>query len=252
MHQETQKFLEYIIYDGPGDWPSALSAPYSFMNEQLANFYGIKGVSGNDFRKVPLDTSQRLGLLTQGGIMAGTTHSGFTNPVTRGAFVMKHLLCTSIPLPGEELLDQVKPPDPSSGLTARDRYSAHSKNVVCASCHRLMDPVGLTFENYDAVGLYRTEENGVTIDTRGELPGAGTVSNGVEIAQLVAMDPRTQQCFAINWGNFAYGRTIDNSDACLKTNIENAFSSSDYKVKDFLLQLTQLEQFLYLPDNHKQ
>src|SRR5690606_13330564 len=80
MRQETQTFLEYEIFQGSGSWASALTAPYTFVNEQLATFYGYSGVTGAEFQRVDVDTTKRLGLLTQGAIQAGTTISNFTNP----------------------------------------------------------------------------------------------------------------------------------------------------------------------------
>ena len=89
MREETQTFLEYEIFSGSGTWPGVLTAPYTFVNDALASFYGMPVVSGAMFRKVPLDTNQRLGLLAQGALMAGTTTGNLTNPVLRGAFVAR-------------------------------------------------------------------------------------------------------------------------------------------------------------------
>jgi len=153
MHEETQRFLEYEIFEGPGTWTSALTAPYTFLNGPLAAFYGIAGVTGTTFQKVPQDPAKRLGFMTQGGVMAGTTHSNTTNPVVRGSFVVQKLMCRDIPLPSGDILAKVKPPDPYSGKTARERFTLHKTEPVCASCHQYMDPVGFTLENYDPVKL---------------------------------------------------------------------------------------------------
>jgi hypothetical protein len=253
MREETQVFLEHMIFEGAGDWQSALTAPYTFMNETLAKFYGIGGVFGDEFQEVPMDTTKRLGVLTHAGIMAGTTHSGHTNPVVRGAYVMKKLLCVDIPLPTGDILDQIKPPDPSSGLTGRDRYSQHSQDPVCKTCHDKMDPVGLVFEHFDPVGLYRTHENNVLIDASGELPGSGIrVDNAVELVTAIADDPRTHQCFAYNWANFAYGKTIGASESCVKDTVTINFAEKGYDIQSLLVDLTQTDAFLYLPADHRQ
>ncbi len=252
MREETQTFLEHIIFDGPGDWQSALTAPYSFMNETLAEFYGINGVYGDQFQQVDLNTNERLGLLTQAGVVAGTIHSQRTNPVTRGAYVMNKLLCVKIPLPTGDILAEVTPPDPDSAATARQRYSQHSSNPVCKTCHQLMDPVGLVFENYDAVGLYRHQENNVMIDASGSLPGTDIeVSNAIELAQAIAGDPRTHECFAYNWANFAYGKTIGASESCIKDSITMHFNETGHDIKSLLVELTQTDAFLYLPADHR-
>jgi len=253
MREETQSFLEHIIFDGAGDWKTALTAPYSFMNDKLANFYGINGVSGSHFRQVPTDANQRKGLLTHAGVMAGTIHSQKTNPVTRGAYVMKKLLCVNIPLPVGDVADEITPPDPNSGATARERFTKHSEDAVCRSCHNLIDPVGLVFENYDPIGLYRTHENNVRIDASGELPGTGVpVNNATELVTMIANDSRTYQCFAYNWANFAYGKTIGASESCIKDTVTKKFTSTGSNIKQLLVDLTQTDAFLYLPSSHRQ
>jgi hypothetical protein len=252
LHEETQSFLEYEIFSGSGTWPGALTAPYTFVNDALAAYYGMPAVQSATFQKVALDPSQRLGLLTQGGLMAGTTTSNHTNPVIRGAFVAKQLLCRPLRLPTDpDILAMVKPPDPYSGKTARERYSAHSKDPVCAGCHQQMDPIGLTFESFDAVGKFRTTENDVTIDTSGQLPGTpNMVANAVELVRAVAAEEETQDCFASRWADYAYGRSVhpaDPADACLLEQVRAAFKTSGYNVKQLLLDLTQTDAFLYLP-----
>jgi hypothetical protein len=254
MREETQTFLEYEIFSGGGTWSSVLTAPYTFVNGPLAAYYGISGVSGDTFVQVPLDTSRRLGLLTQGGIMAGTTHSNHTNPVVRGSFIVQKMMCRKIDLPPAELLAMIKPPDPYSGATARDRFTQHSANPACAGCHQFMDPIGLPLENYDAVGLYRETENGVTIDASGAVPDTeGTVDGPVELVQKLAATPATHECFASHWANFAYGRTLDaadQQDACTNADLSKRFEASGYDVKELLVALTQSDAFLYLGEQN--
>lgn len=251
MREETQTFLEHEIFgDGSGTWPGALTAPYTFVNQPLAEFYGIAGVEGDEFRKVDLDPTERLGLLTQAGVVAGTIHSNTTNPVVRGAFIVRNLMCVDIPLPPSELADQVKPPDPGSGATARDRYSKHSEDPVCSGCHGFMDPVGLAFENYDAVGLWRDTENGVTIDASGSVPGvAGSDAAGpVELVRRIAEAEQTKACFVERWSDFAYGRTRAAEDDCTQAELEADFTAAGHDVRALLLALTQTDDFLYLPE----
>ncbi len=247
LREETQRFMEHEIFEGSGTWDGAITAPYTFVNGPLADFYGIEGVTGEGFVKVDLDTSQRLGLLTHAGVVAGTIHSNETNPVVRGAFIMRNIMCTDIPLPSGDLLAEIKPPDPDSGATARERFGRHSDDPVCAGCHSLMDPVGLTLENYDPIGLWRDTENGVSIDATGSLPGVMAVDGPVELAQAIASAPRTHTCFATQWSEYAYGRTHSNSDACALLTIDEQFAASGHNIRQLLLDLTQTDDFLFLP-----
>ncbi len=249
LREETQQFLLHEIYDdeGSGTWEGALTAPYTFVNEALAAYYGITGVTGESFQKVDIDTTQRLGLLTQAGMVAGTVHSNATNPVVRGAFVVQKVMCNKIPLPTGDLLDEVKPPDPYSGATARERFSQHSEDPVCAACHQMMDPVGFALENFDPVGLWRDQENGVEIDASGSLPGLGGFNGPVELARAVAAAPDTHECFAVNWSQFALGRTLDAGDECTQDRLVDDFVASGTNVRELLIAITQSDAFLYLP-----
>jgi Protein of unknown function (DUF1592)/Protein of unknown function (DUF1588)/Protein of unknown function (DUF1587)/Protein of unknown function (DUF1595)/Protein of unknown function (DUF1585) len=253
LREETQSFLEHVIFADSGSWPDALTAEYTFVNAALAEYYGIAGVEGETFQKVEIDTTQRLGLLTQAGMVAGTIHSNETNPVVRGSFVTQRLMCNIIPLPTGDVAAQVKPPDPDSGATARERYSQHSSDPVCAGCHRFMDPVGLALENYDAVGLWRDSENGVTIDASGSVPGTeGTVNGPIELVRKIAEAPETHACFARHWADFAYGRTLgtDDEDTCVRDAVTASFTESGYDIQELMLALTQTDAFLYLPEEH--
>lgn len=267
MRQEVQRLLDYEIFENTtpvgsyaaGSWPALLTSPYTFVNEALFNYYGAStfaagaNVRGTTLQKVALNTEQRLGLLTLGGVTAGGTTSNLTNPVLRGAFILNKVMCLNIELP---LGLAVSPPDPYSGKTARERFSQHSANGTCAGCHKLIDPVGFAFENYDAVGLYRTTERttdtagmvyNTPIDASGAVPGvAGAAKNGVELVRLLATSDKVGPCFASHWLQFAYGRSIDaNADTCNVQSLQTAFAGAGYNIKELLVALTQTDAFLY-------
>jgi hypothetical protein len=248
MQQETQRLLEYEVFEGGGTWASALTAPYTFLNGPLAALYKVPGVQGMGFQKVPLEPGKRLGILTHASIMSGTTHSNHTNPVVRGAFIAGKLLCMKIPLPDASIADKVKPPDPYSGSTARERYTKHQQDPVCRACHQAMDPLGFTLENFDAIGRFRSEENGVTIDASGGVPGVeGTVSGPAEMVQKLAPLEAAQTCFAGHWIQFAFGKSLAPEDVCLQAAVNTAFLEAGGNIKKLLLSLTQTDAFLYLP-----
>jgi hypothetical protein len=249
MREETQRFLEYEIFEGGGTWPSILTAPYTFVNGPLADFYGMAGVTGSEFVQAPLDTSQRLGLLTQASVMAGTVTTNRSNPVLRGSFVLNRLLCRNLALPTDpEVLAMVQVPDDTTGATARERFSKHSSQTVCRSCHQYLDPIGFALENFDPIGQYRTEENGVTIDTSGMMPGADEpITNAVDLARYLAESEDAQSCFALHWLEFAQGRSMGRDDMCTRRAVDAAFEESGYDVKQMLLSLTQTDAFLYYP-----
>jgi hypothetical protein len=252
LREETQTFLEHQIFDAdsPGTWASALTAPYTYVNEQLASFYGMPGVTGAEFRKVNLpDPSKRLGLLTQASILTGTITTNESNPVLRGSFLVNKVMCIPIALPTDPaILEQVKIPEGVTGPTARDRFTLHRKQQICAGCHSVLDPVGFALENYDPIGQWRDKENDVTIDASGAMPGSTTVLNGpVELVKAIAASEGTQDCFAQHWLEFGFGKSLDQDDACTKESINAAFKSSGGNIKRLLVDLTQTDAFLYLP-----
>jgi hypothetical protein len=252
LRQETQTFLEHQIFDAdsPGTWASALTAPYTYVNEQLAGFYGMAGVTGPEFRKVTWpDPKKRMGLLTQAGIMTGTIVTNESNPVLRGTFIINRMMCLNIHLPTDPaVLAMVKVPVNVAGTTARERFTAHRQQTVCAGCHAVIDPVGFPFESYDPIGQWRDTENGVALDLSGSVPGTdGTINGGVELAQKLAGSVDAQDCFAQQWLEFGYGKTVDDGDACVKADLQAGFKATGGNIKQLLVELTQTDSFLYMP-----
>jgi hypothetical protein len=245
LRQETQTFLADQVFNG-GTWPNVFTAPHTFVNEKLAAYYGISGVTGEAFQKVPLDGVKRAGLLTQAGVVSGPIHSDPNNPVVRGVFVLDKLMCIKLSTPPPSL-GTITPPDPALGGTARDRYTAHSAKPACVSCHTLIDPIGFALENFTSVGQWQDTENGKTIDVHVESPQLGSFTGAVELGQRLAQSEDVTACFATNWANFAYGRGTEEQDACTMLQLQTAFASSNYTIKDLLMALTQTNTFLYMP-----
>ncbi|HEX2871172.1 MAG TPA: DUF1592 domain-containing protein [Polyangiaceae bacterium] len=248
LKQETQTFLENEIFDGPGTWPGMFTAKYTYVNQELAAFYGLTGVTGDAFQKVALDPStHRGGLLTQAGVMAGPIHSNNANPVVRGSFVVQKLMCQVIPKPTGDIAAMVTPPDPNSAATARQRYTTHSSNPVCRGCHVNMDPLGFALENFDPIGQWRDTENNVTIDASGEVAMLGKFNGPLELQAALASSEQVQNCFASHWMNFGYGRTLSDAESCGVESVRTQFKAKNYNVQELLLALTQSEAFLTLP-----
>ncbi|HVJ16693.1 MAG TPA: DUF1592 domain-containing protein [Polyangiaceae bacterium] len=246
MRGETVRFADYVIRQGDGRLETLLSAPYSFPEGPLLALYGASPAA-NPAEPVMLDPSQRAGLLTQAAFLATHAHGNQTSPVRRGVAVRKHLLCTELPDPPANVDNT--PPDPDPNATTRERFSAHSADPACAGCHQLIDPIGLGFENYDALGRFRTEENGAAIDASGDLTQAGDSSgpyNGaVELAHKLATSPEVRSCVSKQWFRFALGRIERDEDACSVQRLGQDFSATDYDVRALLLSLVTSDAFRY-------
>jgi mono/diheme cytochrome c family protein len=165
FQRETELLFESIVRE---DRPvlDLLDADYTFVNERLARHYGIAGIYGPDFRRVPVPMDARRGLLGQGSMLLVTSNANRTSPVQRGKWILENLLGSPPPLPPPNV-----PPlkENASGASVRERMEQHRANAACAGCHKIMDPIGLALENFDGVGQWRPSDSGVQIDASGQL-----------------------------------------------------------------------------------
>ncbi|MEO5729882.1 MAG: DUF1592 domain-containing protein [Byssovorax sp.] len=246
--EETMAFVDDVILDGKGDLGTLLSAPYTMMNADTAAYYGISGgPTGTTFKHVDLDPKQRAGLLTQPSLLALNAHVDQTSPVHRGIFVRERLLCQPISPPPANVKAVPPPVDPNA--TTRQRFSQHSNDSSCAPCHKLMDPIGFGFEEYDAIGRFRTEEAGLDIDASGEIVNSkdanGKFNGAVELADRLSKSEEVRACVVTQWFNYGHGRMTTNEDSCTMAQLRTTFSAANHDVKALLIGLTQTDAFLY-------
>jgi mono/diheme cytochrome c family protein len=220
-----------------------LRADYTFVNERLARHYGIPNIYGSRFRRVPVADEARRGLLGHGSILAVTSHAERTSPVLRGKWVLENLLGLPVPPPPPDVpsLDTNGSGTPK---TLREQLAEHRASPVCASCHRVMDPVGLALENFDAVGAWRTREAGGPIDASGELAD-GTVINGV--AQLREAIVRRPDLFVSTFTEklliYALGRGLDARDMPAVRTIVRDAARADYRMSAIVLGVVRSVPF---------
>jgi hypothetical protein len=249
MVVEADRFIQDIVFDGSGNASELFSSASTFVNGNLASFYGIPNVTGNAFQKVTLDGTRRAGLLTLGAPLAQLAKQNQTSPVLRGKFVREQLLCEHVLPPPADINVMVPELDPN--LTTRERFSQHSTDDACAGCHVLMDPIGFGLENYDAVGKWRDTENGDPIDASGSIDegegadAAGPFVGPAELGARLASSETVKHCMALNWYRYANGRGEKPADACELETLTARFTASGHDVKALLLALTQTSAFLH-------
>ena len=146
-----------------------LNADYTFVNERLAKHYGIANVYGPDFRRVPVPSDARRGLLGQGSMLLVTSNANRTSPVQRGKWILENLLASPPPLPPPNVPPLKENSGDSAVASVRERMEQHRSNPACAGCHKIMDPIGLALENFDGVGQWRSTDSGLKIDASGQL-----------------------------------------------------------------------------------
>ena len=212
FRQETESLFNFILRQNR-PVTEILDANYTFVNERLAEFYGIPGVYGSRFRRVELSDPNRGGLLGQGSILTATSYPTRTSVVLRGKWVLENLLGSPPPPP---------PPDvPALELHAKGRQmsvreamEAHRANPVCASCHARMDPIGFALENYDGIGAWRSTDNGVSINASGKLPDGAEFSGPAGLKKLLLTQHRGEflSTFTEKLMTYALGRGLEPSD----------------------------------------
>jgi len=243
---ETLAFVDSVTWNGDGRLSTLLTAPYTFVNGKLAAFYGMPTVDGSTFRRVDVDVDRRGGLLTQGSFLAIHAKFDQTSPVTRGKFVRERLFCTSPPPPPANLA--IHAPDLDPRLTTRQRFEQHSTDPFCASCHHLMDPIGLGLESFDGAGAWRETESGQPVDSSGELDGTdvdGTFHGARELEDRLATSAQVERCAMLQWFHFAAGRSDAPDDACTLDSLTDDFHRSGGDLRALMLSLTQTDAFLY-------
>jgi hypothetical protein len=248
LRLETQKLIEEVVWKGDGKLSTLLTAPYTFMNGPLAQYYGAKGPSGDAFVKVPVDPTRQIGLLGHAGLLAvlGVPDTGLTSLVYRGAFVRERLLCEKLPDPPANAA-AMNPPF-TDQTTAREWSEARQAITLCGSCHQQMDPIGFGLEHFDAVGLWRDQDRGKAIDTHGRIEGtdiAGPFDGEIELSRKLAGSQQVHDCLAVQWFRYGYGREETGRDTCTTETLKRVFKSSGGSVRELLLALTQTDAFLY-------
>ena len=216
MKRETELFFDFVLKnDRPAE--ELISASYSFLNERLADFYGVSGVKGQEHRLVDLaEHPQRGGILGQGTFLVVTSNPTRTSPVKRGLFVLDNLLGTPAPPAPPDIPELEEAAHGSrKPLSMRQMMEVHRKKPLCASCHRRMDPIGLGLENFNAIGQFRTKERGLEIDSGGVLI-TGEKFNDVASLKKVLADGRRDdfyRCLSEKLLTYAIGRGPEYFDA---------------------------------------
>jgi hypothetical protein len=253
MKAETNAFIEAVFWE-TGSLTELFTSTQSFRTSTLDAFYGESTGAGAELGLVNLDPAKRAGLLTQGAVLLAHSRANQTSPVARGLLVRRDLLCDP-PNPPPANLNIVLPVlDPN--LSTRERFAQHSADQVCKTCHQFMDPLGLGFEAYDAVGRYRDNENGQPIDVSGEVvatdnPGTdysqleGPFNGVAQLGQKLAESPQVKSCMTTQWFRYAYGRAETEADACSFDTLAADFADHDYDLRELVVALTQTDAFLY-------
>ncbi|WP_157606203.1 DUF1592 domain-containing protein [Schlesneria paludicola] len=243
MKRETSHFFAHIMREDLSIL-DFLDASYTFVNDRLAKHYGIDGVSGAEFRQVPLAGKNRAGLLTQASVLTLTSNPDRTSPVKRGKWVMEVLLNQPPPPPPPNVPELKATAQAQPDLTLRQQLELHRSNASCASCHRVMDQLGFGIENFDAIGRWRDTDGNQALDTRGELPGGRTFQGPLELTHVLRgkqaefADSLTEKMLT-----YALGRGLEYYDRCTTAKIVESLKGRDFKFSVLVTEIAKSEPF---------
>jgi hypothetical protein len=242
MQKETELFCEHIIKEDRSVL-EFLDANYTFVNEPLAKHYGIDGVKGNDFREVVFKDNARGGVLTQASILAITSNPTRTSPVKRGKWILENILGTPPPPPPPGVPELKEDKAALSG-TLRQRMEQHRADPNCAACHQRMDPLGFGFENFDAIGAWRTREGSSDIDASGVLPGGQKFNGPAELRSILKKrESAFTHCLTEKMLTFALGRGMERYDKCTVDEVARNVAKEDYKFSSLVVEIVRSEAF---------
>ena len=242
--RETELFFHSILREDRRV-TDLLTADFTFLNERLARHYGIPGVYGSDFRRVDLADGNRRGLLGQGSILTVTSYPDRTSPVGRGKWVLENVLGTPPPPPPPNVPELEPAEDTGQVLAMRERMEQHRANPVCASCHRIMDPLGLALENFDAVGRWRGHmPGGTAIDASGTMPD-GTAFDGPAAMRDLLVRNAEQFATVVTEKllTYALGRGVEHYDATSVRRILREAAGNDYGLASLVVGVVRSTPF---------
>ena len=244
MKEETALFFEAVMKE---DRPvtDLLDADFTFLNEKLARWYGIEGVTGEKFQRVTLPKdSQRGGVLTQGSVLLATSTPTRTSPVIRGKWILEQLLGTPPPPPPPDVpaLAEQKQVDQSASL--RQRFELHRSATECAGCHAKMDPLGFALENFDATGRWRDTDGKFPIDASGKLANGTKFTGARDLKQVLKANKNFVRSLTQNMMTYALGRGLEYYDRCAADAVIAQASGQGYKFSAIVTGIVTSEPFL--------
>ena len=245
LKRETELFFDSLVRDDKSAL-DLLTADYTYVNERIARHYGIPNVTGSEFRRVALPADRR-GILGHGSVLTLTSIADRTSPVMRGKWVMEVLLGSPPPPPPPNVpaLEETKgTTDSGRALTVRERMEQHRSNPQCTSCHRVIDPLGLALENFDATGKWRIRDGGMAVDTSGDLFDGTSVSGAAGLRDaLLRHKDVVLLSFTRSLMTYALGRRIEAADMPLVRRIIRSAEAQDYRISAFVNGIVESDAF---------
>lgn len=250
MREETVRFVDHVIRQDDGRLQTLLAGRFSIVGEGLLQLYGLGAPTGPaaSWRKVDLGATGRAGLLSQASFLTAHAHWDKPSLVLRGKVLRERLFCTDLPPPPPDVNNTPPPFDPKASM--RERFEDHIAEVSCSKCHRLIDPLGIPFESYDAIGAVRSMDGPAPVDPSSEISGTvrsdGPVKNARELVDKLASSDEVRDCLALQWFRFALGRDLGAADAESLAQLRGIFRAADSRVPALIAAIPLTDSFRYV------
>ncbi|MDX2030798.1 MAG: DUF1592 domain-containing protein, partial [Blastocatellia bacterium] len=247
FRRETELFFESVLRENRSVL-DLLDADYTFLNQRLAEHYGIRGVYGPQFRRVALDEAtrgRRGGLLGQASILTVTSYPNRTSVVQRGKWILENLLGSPPPPPPPDVPDLKPKGRDGRLLTMREQLDLHRANAICASCHARMDPIGFALENYDGIGKWRNRDAGLPIDASGKLPDGKVFNGPAELKKILLAGHRDEFVATVTEKllTYALGRGLEAHDAPTVRAIQRETAKENYRLPALIQAVVRSQPF---------
>ena len=243
MREETLHYIHELIKRN-GSVLELLDSDYTYLNEALAEHYGIEGVEGEQFQKVALKNDRRGGVLTHASVLTLTSNPTRTSPVKRGKWILDNVLGTPPPPPPPDV-PELEEGDELLG-SLRERMKQHRENPSCAVCHRKMDALGFGFENFDAIGSWRDKDGRYDIDASGELPDGSTFNKPAELRKiLLSSSSDFTNCLTRKLLTYGLGRGLSSRDKCVVDDIVEHVENHDHQFSELIFAIVTSDTFRF-------
>jgi hypothetical protein len=246
MRTEAKGMIENIIRSPRTDIRSLLTTKETFINEELAQLYNEPAPDGFSAHRYS-DNSPRLGFLTTAAFLALNAHNTVTSPTYRGKYVQNRFFCFDIPPPPQGIDTTLDAPEPGVATTMRQRVARHNSDPVCNGCHQFMDPIGLAFENFDAIGIWRTDELNEPIDPSGSIDDHD-FRNHRELIEYLATDVTFAHCVTRQFVRFAWSRLESRTDEVVIDALNTEFEASGFNFLHLVRAVIASEAFRSLAE----
>ena len=243
MKKETDLFFANLIHEDRSVM-DLINADYTFIDERLARHYGIPNVYGTDFRRVAITDDRRRGLLGQASILTITSYATRTSPVQRGKWILTNLIGMPPDPPPPNVPALKEHADPGTVTSLRQRLEEHRKNPACAGCHKLMDPIGFSLENFDAIGQWRTTDEGAKIDPSGVMFNGAKIDGPASLRSILTAKPEIfADTFTEKLMTYALGRGVQYYDMPAVRAVVRDAAHNDYRLSSIILGIVKSVPF---------